>query len=269
MLSQPVGLICAVPEEIAHFGDHLHITARHALAGFAFLSGTIDDRPVIVVEAGIGKVNAAVVATLLLTRFNVRSLIFSGVAGGLDPSLGIGDVIIAHTLIQHDYGALCDGAIIPYQPGVPPLPGLEGPVGYHLPATLEAAVAECLHDFSLPPLPADAAGGMSRQPSVRFGTVLTGDHFLNCSMTRERLHIRFQAQAIEMEGAALAQVAARFDVPLLVVRALSDLAGAESHMDFPLFARAAAAGAAALVQRLLPVMSEIPPNSDRPSNPIR
>lgn len=269
MSSQPVGLICAVPEEIAHFGDHLHITARQTLAGFSFLSGSIDGRPVVIVEAGIGKVNAAIVATLLLTQFNVRSLIFSGVAGGLDPSLGIGDVIIARTLIQHDYGALCDGVITPYQPGVPPLPGLEGPVGYHLPARLETVIANALQHFVLGPLPAAAAGGTPRQPSVRLGTVLTGDHFLNCGVTRERLHSRFQAQAIEMEGGALAQVAERFGAPLLVVRALSDLAGAESHLDFPQFARAAAAGAAALVRHLLPLMSEMPSTSDRPAPLIR
>lgn len=252
-MSAPLGLICAVPEEIGHFGDHLLIAERSVLAGFTFLDGHIDGRRVILVEAGIGKVNAAIVATLLLQHFQVRALIFSGVAGGLDPDLGIGDVIIARTLIQHDYGALCDGELTAYQPGVPPLPGLEGPVGYHLPADLEARVAAALTDFHLPALPATATGGTARQPLLRFGTVLTGDHFLNCGRTREALHARFQAQAIEMEGAALAQVAQRFGVPLLVVRALSDLAGAESHLDFPSFARAAAAGAASLVRRLLPL----------------
>lgn len=254
--TRPIGLICAVPEEISHFGAHLHVMAETALAGFRFLSGDLDGVPVVLVEAGIGKVNAAIVGTLLAQHFGVRALVFSGVAGGLDPTLGIGDVVIARTLIQHDYGALCDGRLTPYQPGVPPLPGLEGPVGYHLGAGLEDRIMAALAGLDLPAMPAVATGGQARQPSIRFGTVLTGDYFLNCAATRADLHTRFQAQAVEMEGAALAQLADRFSLPLVVVRALSDLAGGDSHLDFPSFATAAAGSAALIVRRLITLFSE-------------
>ncbi|SNS39592.1 MULTISPECIES: 5'-methylthioadenosine/adenosylhomocysteine nucleosidase [unclassified Azospirillum] len=254
--ARPIGLICAVPEEISHFGAHLQVTAVTELAGFRFLAGDMDGVPVVLVEAGIGKVNAAIVGTLLAQHFAVRALVFSGVAGGLDPDLGIGDVVIARTLIQHDYGAFCDGRLTPYQPGVPPLPGLEGPVGYHLPAGLEGRIAAVLAGLELPAMPATATGGQARQPATRFGTVLTGDYFLNCAATRADLHDRFQAQAVEMEGAALAQLAERFGLPLVVVRALSDLAGGDSHVDFPSFARAAAGGAALIVRRLIALFAE-------------
>lgn len=254
--TRPIGLICAVPEEIGHFGAHLHVATVTDLAGFRFLAGDLDGVPVVLVEAGIGKVNAAIVGTLLAQHFAVRALVFSGVAGGLDPALGIGDVVIARTLIQHDYGALLDGRLMPYQPGVPPLPGLEGPVGYHLDAGLETQIAGVLQGLELPAMPAIATGGQARQPMIRFGTVLTGDYFLNCAVTRADLHSRFQAQAVEMEGAALAQLAERFALPLVVVRALSDLAGGDSHVDFPSFARAAAGGAALIVRRLIALLGE-------------
>lgn len=245
----PLGLICAVPEEIDHFRDAVDGRDAEELAGFRFRRGRVAGNDIVLVEAGIGKVNAAVVATLLLHRFGVRALLFSGVAGGLDPALQVGDVVIADRLVQHDYGALAGGRLKPYQPGVPPLPGFDDTHGYPLDAGLAARIAGALEGLALASLP-----GAVRAPVWQFGTVLTGDHFLNCADTRQDLQARFQAQAVEMEGAALAQVAAKFGAPLVVVRALSDLAGSDSHLDFPSFARLAALNAAAIVRRIVPVM---------------
>ncbi|MFV3128531.1 5'-methylthioadenosine/adenosylhomocysteine nucleosidase [Niveispirillum sp. KHB5.9] len=248
-MDAPLGLICAVPEEIGHFRDEIDDRDTEELAGFRFLRGQVAGRDVVLVEAGIGKVNAAVVGTLLLHRFGVRGLLFSGVAGGLDPALEVGDVVIADRLVQHDYGALAGGRLKPYQPGVPPLPGFDDSHGYPLADGMAARIATALDGVALTGMP-----GSVRVPVWRFGTVLTGDHFLNCADTRQDLYARFQAQAVEMEGAALAQVAARFAAPLVVVRALSDLAGSDSHLDFPTFARTAAVNAAGIVRRIVPVM---------------
>ncbi|WP_205028207.1 5'-methylthioadenosine/adenosylhomocysteine nucleosidase [Oleisolibacter albus] len=247
---RPFGLICAIPEEIAHFGAHFTEAEAETLGGFTFRRGRLDGRAAVVVEAGIGKVNAAIVATLLLSHFGCRALLFSGVAGGLDPALGIGDVVVATRLIQHDYGQFVDGRLVVYQPGIPPLPGVDSTHGYIMPPDLEKTVRAALAGVQLPPMPAAATGGGERRPALLFGTVLTGDQFLNCAATRDDLFARFQAQAVEMEGASVAQVAAAWGVPVLVVRSLSDLAGAESHMDFPAFVRMAAAGAATVVRRL-------------------
>ncbi|MFV3076174.1 5'-methylthioadenosine/adenosylhomocysteine nucleosidase [Niveispirillum fermenti] len=245
----PLGLICAIPEEMGEFSPLFRQEGEERIAGFRFLNGLLDGQPVVMVEAGIGKVNAAVVGTLLLHHLGVRGLLFSGVAGGIDPSLAVGDVVIADRLIQHDYGALAGGALKPYQPGVPPLPGFDERFGYPLADGLHDTIRAALAGLDLSPAP-----GASRPAQWRFGTVLTGDHFLNCARTRAGLFDRFQAQAIEMEGAALAQVAARFGVPLVVVRALSDLAGEESHLDFPAFARNAAGNAARIIRRIAAVI---------------
>lgn len=247
--TRPLGLICAIPEETAALAGHFAGTDREEIAGFTFTSGRLDGRDVVMVEAGIGKVNAALVGTLLLHRFGVGGLLFSGVAGGLDPALDVGDVVIADRLVQHDYGALAGGRLKPYQPGVPPLPGFDDTHGYALAEGLAPRIAAALDGVALAGMP-----GTTRAPVWRFGTVLTGDHFLNCADTRRDLHARFNAQAVEMEGAALAQVAARFAVPLVVVRALSDLAGSDSHLDFPTFARTAAVNAAGIVRRIVPVL---------------
>lgn len=245
----PLGLICAIPEESEAIAHLLDGVSHDEVAGFTFISGHLDGRALVMVEAGIGKVNAAVVGTLLLHHFAVSGLLFSGVAGGLDPALQVGDVVIADRLIQHDYGALTDGRLIPYQPGVPPLPGFDDSHGYALANGLASRITAALAGVEL----AGMAGSV-RPPRWCFGTVLTGDHFLNCAATRRDLHDRFGAQAVEMEGAALAQVAAKFARPLIVVRALSDLAGSDSHLDFPTFARNAAHNAAGIVRRLLHIL---------------
>lgn len=250
----PFGLIAAIPEEIGHFGEHFAEQAATDLAGFRFRSGQLEGRPAVLVEAGIGKVNAAIVATLLIEKFGCRALLFSGVAGGLDPGLGIGDVVVGTRVVQHDYGALVGGRLTVYQPGAFPLPGVDTTHGYALDGGLERRAREVLADVTLPALSAAATGGTARQPVIRFGTVVTGDQFVNCEATRQRLHAEFAAQATEMEGAAVAQVAQRYDVPCLVVRSLSDLAGAESHMDFGAFVTVAASGAALIMRRLATVV---------------
>jgi len=251
----PIGLICAIPDEIAHFGASFQETDTVTVARLIFRKGLMEGQPVVLVESGIGKVNAAVVATLLVQVFQCRALLFSGVAGGLDPALGIGDVVVATKLVQHDYGALVDQRIKTYQPGAFPLPGADETHGYYLDPGLEKSVRAALADITLPALDAAATGGEGRVPVIRYGTVLTGDVFLNCEITRDRLHREFgSALAIEMEGGAIAQVAHGFGVPCLVVRSLSDLAGAESHMDFSSFVSAAAEAAAVLIRRLIAVV---------------
>ena len=252
--SHPLGIIAALPEEITHLGGALAVDETLTRGDIVFRRGWLDGRPVVVAEGGIGKVNSALVAALLLDHFACRSLLFTGVAGGLDPSLQIGDVVVADRLIQHDYGAIVDRRIRRFRPGVPPFGEPRDQLAYHLDPALRDALAGALREIDLPPLPAVAIGGLARVPLVRFGTVLSGDQFINCIATREELFATFAAQAVEMEGAAIAQVAERYGATCVVVRCLSDLAGADSHVDFQSFLSAAAETAARVVRRLIPVL---------------
>jgi len=246
---RPVGLIAAIPEEAAYLRDAPG-TVTH-VGGLAFEAATLDGTPVVIVETGIGKVNAAVTATLLCAHFGCRALVFGGVAGGLDPGRSVGDVVIGTTLIQHDYGALVAGALVTYQPGAIPFPDQDASHGYHVSAGAAAALAEIARDIRLAPLPPDVSDGVPRRPVVTLGRILTGDTFVNDEVARERLHATFDAQAVEMEGAAIAQVADRFGVPWTVVRCLSDLAGASSHVDFRAFLHVAAQNAGATVREIV------------------
>jgi adenosylhomocysteine nucleosidase len=247
----PIGLICAIPQELAHLRQALATDRTAEIGGFRFDQGALDGREVVLAEAGIGKVNTATVATLLAARFDARSLVFSGVAGGLDPELAIGDVVIATRALQHDCGVIEEQRLHPYQAGHVPFFNPTRELGYEVAADLLDRVRARLDGFELPPM-SDAAGGPGRPPRLVYGTILAGDQYIHCEATRERLHRDFQAQAVAMEGGAMAQVASRMGVPWLEIRALSDLAGKDSRIDFAKFVSEVAASSAMILRRLLP-----------------
>ncbi len=244
----PLGILCAIPEELKHLEDR--DDGSEVVGGLVFHRGRIEGLPAVFVETGIGKVNAATTATILVSHFHCRALLFCGVAGGLDPALGIGDVVVATRLVQHDYGALQSGGrIAVYQPGIPPFPGYDATHGYDMPGALQEKLRARLSGLALPAIATAVSGAAPRQPQVHFGTVLTGDSFVNDEAERRRLQTTFNALAVEMEGAAVAQVAQRFRLPWLVVRCLSDLAGADSHINFGAFMPLVAEAAALVLRR--------------------
>jgi adenosylhomocysteine nucleosidase len=248
-----IGLICAIPHELLDLRAALDHDRRSRIGGFEFDQGRLDGCRVVLAEAGIGKVNTATVATLLAARFEASSLVFSGVAGGLDPGLAIGDVVIAERSVQHDAGVIEEERLHPYQAGHLPFFNPTRELGYAPDADLLERVRARLAGFELAPLSA-AAGGSGRPPKLVYGTILAGDQFIHCEATRERLHREFQAQAVAMEGGALAQVAERLGVSWLEVRALSDLAGKDSRFDFARFVDEVAQSSAHILRRLLPII---------------
>jgi adenosylhomocysteine nucleosidase len=248
-----IGLIAAIPQELAHLRAVLAHDRVSEAGGFRFDHGRLEGRDLVVAEAGIGKVNTAVVATILALRFEVGLLVFSGVAGGLDPALEIGDLVIARRALQHDAGVIEDSRLQVYQAGHVPFFNPTDRLGWEVPVALVERVEGALAGLELPPL-SRAAGGSGRAPKVVLGTVLAGDQFLHCETTRERLHREHAAQAVAMEGAAMAQVAERMGVPWLEIRALSDLAGKDSRIDFAAFVDQVAASSFTVLRRLLPVV---------------
>lgn len=236
--SAPIGLIAAIDEERSGLSAGFVTTGSRTVAGRPFRTGRLDGRPVVLVRAGIGKVNAALAATVLCAGFGCRALAVGGVAGSLDPALAIGEVVIADRVVCHDYGAQVDGALVVYQPGAPPLPETARRFGYDLPGELRRAVAERI------------AG----RGAVRLATIASGDMLVSCPATRLRLRQDFGARAVEMEGAAVAQVARRFGVPALVVRAISDLAGTDHPVEVRRHLPATARAAAETLRTLLPAL---------------
>lgn len=254
----PVAILSAIRPELASLREALAETRQTRIAGRFAVSGRLDGRQVVLAEAGIGKVNTAVTATLLVERFRCRVIVFTGVAGGLDPSLRIGDVIIADRCIQHDAGVVESEGLRCYQPGHVPFFNPTRRLGFPAPVDLLGRTRSRLKGFQLPALSHGAggedAGGEDKAPRVVFGTVLTGDQFINSESERDRLHREFESLAVEMEGGSLAQTAEMLGIDHLVIRSLSDLAGAESTVDFSQFLEEVAANSVRVVRHLLPVL---------------
>lgn len=248
-----IGLICAIPHERDALKSVLDHEETIQIAGLNFDRGRLDGHTIVLAEAGIGKVNTALVTTLLASRFDVRVVAFSGVAGGLDPDLRIGDLVIADHAIQHDCGVIQNDRLEPYQAGHVPFFNPTEAMGYAASPEMISRIREALDGFALPPLAADA-GGSGEATQIAFGPILAGDQYIHCETTRERLHRTFQAKAVAMEGGAMAQVAERFGLPWLEVRALSDLAGADSRFDFARFVDEVARRSASVLRQILPVL---------------
>lgn len=254
----PLAVICAMQEEKAALRSLMSHLETRDLLGRVVTLGRLDGHDLVVAESGIGKVASAVTAALLAREFGCRALVVSGVAGGLDPALHIGDTVIAHSLVQHDYGQLLDDGLKSFRPGVPPLGQNRGDFVFATAPDLVAKLETIAARIDLPDLPADllpaSAPKAWRKRRVVMGRILSGDQFINSDAVRVRLHRDFDAQAVEMEGAAVAQVGALLNLPVVVVRCLSDLAGAESHLDFGRFVDAVAPGAAAVLRQILRVI---------------
>ena len=213
-------ILCATPEEMDALRGVLHADPQPEIHGPTRVwRARHGQEPVVLAQAGIGKVNAAAAATLLLSAFGARSLIFSGVAGGLNPALGVGSVLLAERLAVHDYGIVTAGTFTPTAYGVIPV----GAPALSAPEPVEPGVRAML---------ARLAGAMAGRLDARLGGVVTADYFLNCPATRA------------------------WNTPLYVIRTLSDLAGADSHLTYDQMVEAAAANSAACVEALLGLLAE-------------
>ena len=253
MAERLLGVISALPEEFAHLSDQSG--QAHRFGGLSFWRGSIAGRDAVFVESGAGKVNAGVATALLLDRFDCRALLLCGVAGGLDPALGVGDIVVGTSNVQHDYGVQKEHGFLTIQPGSRPSLGHNWTPGYPVAAAVVERLRAALTGLVLEPLPEEVGVGR-RVPTVHFGAILTGDAFVNSDALRERLRAEFQAQAVEMEGGAVAQIVRRWgeDIAFVNVRCLSDLASSESHLDFRAFLPVASRLASQVAHRLAPVI---------------
>jgi adenosylhomocysteine nucleosidase len=246
----PVAVLSALPVELEHLVEQLDHRKQQPLASGTAWCGQLGGRDTVLALSGMGKVAAALVATSLIETTRPCALIFSGVAGGLDPHLDVGDIVIAERVVQHDTGVLTDRGLDRYQAAHLPFLNPTGDFGWPCASDLVDRALAAARDVGLDPLPADA-GGHDRPPQVVRGVVATGDVFVNGPAVKRRLHADLGAHVAEMEGGAVAQVAATIGVPQLVVRAVTDNADGTGPADFEQFAHHAAANSARIVERLV------------------
>lgn len=225
-------IVSAMHEELSSVLALMPDEHKVTVAGRDFYDGHLHGREVVAVLSRIGKVAAATTASILIERFRVDRIVFTGVAGGLAPGVNRGDVVLAEAFLQHDLDAS------------PIFPRWEVP----LYGTDRFATDA--------PLTQELAQAVSRAlpgTHVHRGLVVSGDRFVATSAeSRAIQQVLPDALAVEMEGAAIAQVCADFGVPFAAVRTISDRADDEAHGDFVSFIREVASRhSAAIVEALL------------------
>lgn len=214
--------------------------------GIPFTTGFIGKHKVVVAETGIGKVNAAMTTALLLDHFRPERVLFTGIAGGTNPALQPGDIVIAGRTAHHDYGSITDKNT-PTRQTRNAITHEFNPVYFPADSVLMRLAETVVKGVSLEGIPL-ADGGVSNRPvKIMTGTVVTGDVFVASPVKVSSLRADFEADATEMEGAAVAQVCYQLQVPHLVIRSLSDRADAEAHIAYDKFYPTAARNSAKLV----------------------
>ncbi|MDX1389381.1 MAG: 5'-methylthioadenosine/adenosylhomocysteine nucleosidase [Acidobacteriota bacterium] len=224
----------ALPEELGQLVSALSPGSRNVEhAHRTYHIGTIGSVGVVLVYARIGKVAAAATATRLIAEFDCRGLIFTGVAGAIDPALHVGDVVVATDLVQHDMDArpLFPRFEIPLL-GVSRLPA-NAELSQALQTAAERYFKTGFHE-DVPPSVREEFG--IHAPKVATGTIGSGDCFVSRSGEKAELASSIPGlRCVEMEGAAVAQVCFENGVPFAVARTISDTAGEGAAVDFVKF----------------------------------
>ena len=228
------GVMAALPEELGDLVHRLQDAQTHAVAGREFIQGQLNGQRLCAVTARIGKVAAALTATTLIERFGVNRLVFVGVAGGLGQAVRRGDVVVASELVQHDLSAW------------PLFPRGEIPLLGKTRLTCDPALTRALEDA--------ARQALQGEQQLHTGLIASGDQFIQGhAMAQAIRDAHPDVLAVEMEGAAVAQVCEECGVPFAVLRTLSDVADDGAAHDFLAFMRDTAAPLASRVlARLFP-----------------
>ena len=200
-------------------------------AGMVFFQGTLENMPAVVVQCGVGKVNAALCVQILCDLFDVTHLVNTGVAGSLCNDLDIGDFVISEDAMYHDFTcnilnpAYCVGQV----------PGMD---------VLAYPADKRLMEYAL------EAAQQVYPGHARLGRVASGDQFVADPGQKEQIIADTGAICTEMEGCAIAHAAWRNKIPVVIIRAISDKADGSAHMDYPTFEAAAAQRCARVTQEL-------------------
>ena len=219
-----IAIMGAMPEEIEPIIATLHDLKKTEYADNTYYEGNYKGKEVVVAYSKIGKVFASLTATILIEKFGCETLLFSGVAGAINENLSIGDLIIAEGVCQHDLDITAFGHPYGYVP--------EGDVCIWSDSVLRQVAKRIAKEKGLP---------------LKEGVIATGDQFVADPQRKAWIAKTFKADALEMEGAAVAVVCHALDIPFFILRAISDSADMEAGFDFDTFLVSSAKTSAAFI----------------------
>lgn len=210
-----IGIIGAMEEEIVKIRTVMETTESSEMAGMIFYQGKLYNKELVLVNCGIGKVNAAVCTQILISVYKAELIINTGIAGGLTSDINIGDIVISSDAVQHDVDATG--------------------FGYSLGQIPRMDTFEFKADKYLAELACQCCQEVNPDISAYIGRIATGDIFVSDGKIKKRIRQEFNAYCVEMEGGAIAQTAYLNKVPFVIIRALSDKADASADTDYTAF----------------------------------
>lgn len=209
------GIIAAMQEEMQEIKKIMQDIENLKIYELNFFKGTINYKNVVLVEAGVGKVNAARVTQILIDNFNIQGIINVGSAGSCNDELEIGDIVIGKKLVQHDFDITAFGHE----------KGFISNVGQFVESDDEliSQIEEVIKNIK------------DKDFNIKIGTIASGDIFCTEPKMKEKIRNKFSAECIEMEGAAIAQVCKLDQIPFLVIRSISDKPNGQNEITFDKF----------------------------------
>lgn len=230
-----LGIIGAMEEEVETLLGVMEEKTARERAGSTFYEGQLEGLPVVVVQCGVGKVNAALCAQILCDCYGVTHLVNTGIAGSLCGDLDIGDLLVSRDAMYHDFDCVHFG----YEYGK--VPGMD---------TVAFPADETMVELAY------AAAEAVNPGHTKIGRVASGDQFVAEKAVKEKIIALTGGLCTEMEGAAIAQTAYRNHLPFVILRAISDKADNSAEMDYPTFERIAAHRCARVTQNLAKALKE-------------
>ena len=231
-----LGIIGAMAIEIETLKEQMENMQLSSHAGMEFCEGMLEGLPVVVVQCGVGKVNAAMCTQILCSCYGVTHLVNTGIAGSLSAQLDIGDLVISRDAMYHDFDCVHFG----YEMGK--VPGMD---------TVSFPADADLMDYAY------AAAEAVNPGHAKIGRVASGDQFVAVKELKERIIANTSGLCTEMEGAAIAHVAYRNQLPFVILRAISDKADDSVDMDYPTFEAIAARRCAQVARTVAKKLAEV------------
>lgn len=245
--AQSVIGVLGITREIAPIEQRLTDMREVTVRGYVFRVGKLNGQSIVVGRSGAGKVNAAIITTLLIGEFKPRALLFSGTAGAIDPALRPGDVVIGTSVAQHDAGSqTADGIRLRGLRNA--VTGEIDPIVVPAPEPLLSLARRSAKDLRLPSI---RIGNEDHLPRIVEGVIVTGDVFVSDEVLRRTLRKRLDATAVEMEGGAVVQTCRQFSVACLIVRGITDRADGGAQSSYDTFLAPASEHAARLVTAII------------------
>jgi len=253
--SKPItGILGAFQKEVIILEEQLIHAQDYEIEGMRFVTGTLKGRKVVVAWTGIGKVNTAMTTTLLIEHFKPKQIIFTGIAGGINPELAPGDIVIAKATAHHDMGTMWPDDF-QHRGVINPFDGQRNPVFFPADEQLLKLAEKAVKQVEFEKIGTDT---QETAPKIVMGVIVTGDVFVASSEKCNELREKLRADAVEMEGAAVAQICYQRRIPHLVVRSISDKGDETAREDSMMFQEIAAKNSAHFVVEIVGLLNSMP-----------